>query len=63
MAARAGGFSWAIPWITGMLTAGWSINPELTVEEMYEIMVKTCSSTSSALCTISPEAFIREIKQ
>lgn len=58
-----GGFSWAIPWITGMLTAGWSINPDLTVEEMYKIMVTTGSFTSGDLCTISPEAFIREIKQ
>jgi subtilisin family serine protease len=57
-----GGFSWAIPWITGMLTAGWSINPDLTTDDLYNIMIRTKTTTSKDFYTICPEDYIREVK-
>ncbi|MBN1256850.1 MAG: S8/S53 family peptidase [Planctomycetes bacterium] len=58
-----GGLSWTIPYVAGVLALGWEVNPELTAEEMQEILFKSSYQHPSGALIIYPKEFIRQVKR
>lgn len=58
-----GGLSWAIPYCSGVLAMGWQVNPELTQDEIVEILFKTAYITKDRCRIINPKEFINAIKE
>lgn len=56
------GFSWAIPYLTGIMVLGWSIDPDLTQYDLYDILIRTKTKTPNNWFCINPKGFINEIK-
>ena len=53
-----GGLSWAIPYCAGVLAMGWQINPELSPEQMRELLVESAFTKSNGAKIINPKEFI-----
>lgn len=58
-----GGFSWAIPYITGMAALAWQINPNLNFDEIINKLIDTKTVTAEGKYIINPEAFIKAISK
>jgi len=56
-----GGFSWAIPYLAGVITLGKSINSALSEEDLYRILIKTKYNTPNNWDCINPVGFIKEV--
>ena len=52
-----GGLSWGIPYITGLLCLGQQVNPQLSAEDIKEILLKTSKNNVP-----NPQRFIEVIK-
>jgi subtilisin family serine protease len=57
-----GGLSWAIPYCSGVLAMGWQIRPELTANEIVDILFKTAYKNNGAKI-INPVAFVNYIEK
>ncbi len=58
-----GGFSWAIPYVTGLAALAWQINPNLSFDEIVNKLTTTKTVTSEGRYIINPEAFIKAINK
>jgi hypothetical protein len=57
------GLSWSIPYCTGFLAMGWQVAPELTAEEMKELLFKSAYVNPSGEKFINPGKFIEMVKE
>ena len=57
-----GGLSWAIPYCGGVLAMGWQVNPELSAEEMRELLLESAFTKKNGAKIIYPKNFIRMVK-
>jgi len=57
-----GGLSWAIPYCAGVLAMGWQIRPELTSEQMRDLLFKSAYTKKNGAKIINPKRFIRLVK-
>ena len=57
-----GGLSWSIPYCAGVLALGWQIRPELTSEQMRELLFKSAYTKKNGAKIINPKRFIRFVK-
>ena len=57
-----GGLSWSIPFCAGVLALGWQAQPDLTAQEMRELLFKSAYKTSDGALIINPPEFIRLVK-
>lgn len=55
-----GGLSWAIPYCAGVLAMGWQVRPDLTGDEMKQILLDT-AYISDGHRIINPPAFIEKL--
>ena len=58
-----GGLSWAIPYCAGVLAMGWQINPELSPEQMRELLFESAYNKSNGAKIINPKNFIRLLRR
>jgi hypothetical protein len=56
-----GGLSWSIPYAAGVLAMGWQIHPELTGEQMIDLLFQTAYIKPSGAKIINPPAFINSL--
>jgi serine protease AprX len=57
-----GGLSWAIPYGAGVLAMGWQVNPDLTGEQMRELLFASAIKTPAGAKIINPVGFITLVK-
>ena len=57
-----GRLSWALPYVTGVLSMGWQVNPELEPDEIIKILFDTAYTDDKNNKYIYPEAFIGYLK-
>lgn len=57
-----GGLSWAIPYCAGVLAMGWQISPELTSDEIVEILFNSAYE-NSGIKIIYPGEFIKLVRE
>ncbi len=57
-----GGLSWAIPYAAGVLAMGWQVRPELTKEQMVDLLMKS-AHTDAGRKFINPPAFIKMVRE
>lgn len=57
-----GGLSWGIPYCAGVLAMGWQVNPELTSDQIVDLMFKSAYKTSDKAMIIDPPEFIKLVK-
>jgi len=53
-----GGISWSMPYCAGVLAMGWQIHPELTKEQMVDLLFQTAYVNQDGAKIINPPAFI-----
>ncbi len=53
-----GGLSWAIPYVVGLLALSQQANPNLSAEELKQLLIKTAKENKNI---IAPKAFIDEV--
>jgi predicted outer membrane repeat protein len=53
-----GGVSWSMPYCAGVLAMGWQICPELTGDQMVDLLSLTAYTAESGAQIINPPAFI-----
>jgi subtilisin family serine protease len=54
-----GGFSWAIPYVTGLAALAWQVNPNLTFDQIENKLIETKTTTEEGRNIINPEKFIQ----
>ncbi|MBT4482505.1 MAG: peptidase [Candidatus Latescibacteria bacterium] len=57
-----GGFSWAIPYLTGLAGLAWGIDESLTIEQIFGFLVETKTETASGKLVINPNGFIDAVR-
>ena len=58
-----GGFSWAIPYFTGLAALAWELGPDLTIEEIYALIKETRTTTSKGRFVVNPVDFLERVKK
>lgn len=58
-----GGLSWTIPYCAGVLAMGWQINPELSFEEMRDLLFQSAYVNQSGEKIINPVEFIKLVRK
>ena len=58
-----GGLSWSIPYCAGVLAMGWQINPELSPEQMRELLFKSAFMKKNGAKIIYPKKFIELVRK
>jgi hypothetical protein len=53
-----GGISWTVPYLSGVLAMGWQINPELTGEQLLDMIFASAYKTGGPADIIDPKVFI-----
>jgi subtilisin family serine protease len=56
-----GGFSWAIPYVTGLAALAWQVDPNLTFDQIIDKLIETKTTTAEGRDIIDPEKFISSI--
>jgi subtilisin family serine protease len=56
------GSSWSVPYLAGVLAMGWQVNPDLTNEQILDILFDSAYVTEDGLKVINPKAFIDMVK-
>ena len=51
-----------MPYVAGVLAMGWQVNPDLTNEQMLEMLFASAYVTEDGLKVIDPKAFIDRVK-
>jgi hypothetical protein len=57
-----GGFSWAIPYFVGLATLAWSVDEDLTIEDIYRLIKETKTRNSKGRYVVNPVDFIEAVK-
>ena len=57
-----GGQSWAVPYVAGVLALGWQVNPDITAEDMRELLISSCYIEEHGLRMVDPVAFIEAVE-
>jgi serine protease AprX len=57
-----GGLSWSIPYCAGVLALGWQIRPDISPQQMRELLFKSAYMKKDGTKIIHPEKFIRLVK-
>jgi subtilisin family serine protease len=57
-----GGLSWSIPYCAGVLALGWQARPDLTAQEMRQLVFQSAHKTTDGWLIINPPEFIRLVK-
>lgn len=57
-----GGLSWGIPYVAGVLAMGWQIRPELSPEQMKDLLFQSAFSNDNGVKFIDPKAFIQMVR-
>jgi subtilisin family serine protease len=57
-----GGESFSIPYVAGVLALGWQVKPDLTADEIVELLFKTAYITPDDYKIINPVAFITAVE-
>ena len=58
-----GGLSWSIPYCAGVLAMGWQVNPNLSPEQMRELLYKSALTRRNGAKIIYPKSFIRLVRE
>jgi hypothetical protein len=58
-----GGLSWAIPYCSGVLAMGWQVNPELSADQMVDLLFKSAYKKGGKVNIINPPEFIKLVKE
>jgi hypothetical protein len=58
-----GGFSWAIPYFTGLAALAWGVDATLTIQDIYSLIGETKTRTSQGRYVVNPEAFIERVME
>jgi hypothetical protein len=58
-----GGLSWAIPYCAGVLAMGWQVNPELTPDQMRELLFESAFTKKNKAKIINPKKFIHLVRR
>jgi subtilisin family serine protease len=58
-----GGLSWAIPYCAGVLAMGWQINPNLSAEQVRQMLFQSAYVTESGEKIINPKEFINLVRK
>ena len=58
-----GGLSWTVPYLSGVLAMGWQINPELTGDQLVDMIFASAYETDGPADIINPQAFIDLVRQ
>lgn len=56
-----GGMSWAVPYLAGVLALGWQLRPELTGQQLLDVIFQTAYQRNG-YTVINPPAFIKALK-
>ncbi len=59
---REGGRSWAAPYLAGLAALAFQVNPQITPQEIKEMLIKTATSTKAG-AVVNPIDFINRIKK
>jgi hypothetical protein len=57
-----GGFSWAIPYVAGLAAMAWQIFPDISLDEILDMLEKTARKTLDGDRVISPVDFIDAVR-
>ncbi len=57
-----GGLSWAIPYVVGVLALGWQVNPDLSPDEIFQILLDTAAKDEFGHRIVNPAAFVEAIE-
>lgn len=57
-----GGISWTVPYLSGVLTMGWQLNPKLTGEQLLDMVFASGYKTGGPADIIDPKAFIDRVR-
>ena len=58
-----GGWSWALPYFAGLAALGWSVDPSLTIDDIYRLVQKTRHVTSGGIQVVNPVGFIEAVER
>jgi serine protease AprX len=58
-----GGLSWSVPYLAGVLAMGWQINPDLTNEQIIDLVFDTATVMDDDNLLINPTAFIDAVQK
>lgn len=58
-----GGLSWGIPYAAGVLAMGWQVNPEMSNDQMLQLLHDTFVQGADGTMVIDPIAFIRALQK
>lgn len=58
-----GGLSWSIPYCAGVLALGWQLRPELSGNEMKDLLFQSAFGDSTGAKIIHPSEFLRLVKE
>jgi serine protease AprX len=58
-----GGLSWTVPYLSGVLAMGWQINPQLTSDQLLDMIFASAYETNGPADIINPVAFIELVRQ
>jgi hypothetical protein len=61
--AKRGGLSRAIPYCAGVLAMGWQIRPDLSPQQMRELLFKSAFTKNNGAKFIYPKRFIQHVKR
>ena len=56
-----GGLSWSIPYCAGVLAMGWQVRPELTGEQMVDLLFQSAYVNNDGARIIDPQKFISSL--
>jgi len=57
-----GGLSWSVPYLAGVLAMGWQINPDLTGDQLLDMIFASAYKTDGPADIIDPRAFIDMVR-
>ena len=58
-----GGFSWAIPYLTGLVVLCWSIDKNLSIQEIYDLIQPTKNITADGRYVVNPGGLIEAVRK
>jgi len=58
-----GGLSWGIPYAAGVLAMGWQVSPDLSADQMKELLFKSAYVTKDGWKVINPKELIRLVRE
>jgi hypothetical protein len=57
-----GGLSWSIPYCAGVLALGWQLRPDLSAQQMRQLLLESAFTAPGGERIIQPSEFIRRLQ-